>query len=188
MKSTFIRLGYRVLYCNVKVKVTLQATKSLEGGRGIALLILDLGATRGWVVSTTPRPLYPRERLGTHCTGGWVGPRAWEKSHPTGIRSPYRPARNQSLTDWATSCTKFSVISVSCKNCPSAWCETAVSLICYDAAISYKQIRILQHILRLYFVHLCFMWVTFVSQVICDFFQVINLTFLVDWNVVYVLV
>jgi hypothetical protein len=36
----------------------------------------DLGARRGWVVSTTPLPLYPRERPGTHCTGGWVGPRA----------------------------------------------------------------------------------------------------------------
>ena len=23
-----------------------------------------------------PAALYPRERLGTHCTGGWVGPRA----------------------------------------------------------------------------------------------------------------
>jgi hypothetical protein len=38
------------------------------------------------VVSTTPRPLYPRERPGTHCTGGWVGPRAGmdvcEKSRP----------------------------------------------------------------------------------------------------------
>ena len=30
----------------------------------------------GLVASTTPRPLYPRERPGTHCTGGWVGPRA----------------------------------------------------------------------------------------------------------------
>ena len=30
----------------------------------------------GWVVSTTPRPLYPPERPGIHCTGGWVGPRA----------------------------------------------------------------------------------------------------------------
>jgi hypothetical protein len=30
-----------------------------EGSRGIALLIRDLGARR-WVVSTTPRPLYPR--------------------------------------------------------------------------------------------------------------------------------
>jgi hypothetical protein len=27
------------------------------------------------VVSTTLRPLYPRERPSTHCTGGWVGPR-----------------------------------------------------------------------------------------------------------------
>jgi hypothetical protein len=28
------------------------------------------------VVSNTPRPFYPRERPGTHCTGGWAGPRA----------------------------------------------------------------------------------------------------------------
>jgi hypothetical protein len=38
------------------------------------------------VVGATPRPLYPRERPGTHCTGGWVGPRAgldvYEKSRP----------------------------------------------------------------------------------------------------------
>ena len=26
-----------------------------------------------WVVNATPRPLYPLERPGTHCTGGWVG-------------------------------------------------------------------------------------------------------------------
>ena len=26
--------------------------------------------------NATPRPLYPRERPGTHCVGGWVGPRA----------------------------------------------------------------------------------------------------------------
>jgi hypothetical protein len=30
----------------------------------------------GWVVNATHRPLYPRERPGTHCVGGWVGPRA----------------------------------------------------------------------------------------------------------------
>ena len=30
----------------------------------------------GWVVNTTPRPLYPWERPGAYCTGGWVGPRA----------------------------------------------------------------------------------------------------------------
>jgi len=28
-----------------------------------------------WLVNATPRPLYPRERAGTHCTEGWVGPR-----------------------------------------------------------------------------------------------------------------
>jgi hypothetical protein len=44
--------------------------------RGIALSFLDPGARRWSVVSTTPRPLYPRERPGTHCTGGWVGLRA----------------------------------------------------------------------------------------------------------------
>jgi len=26
-----------------------------------------------WVVNATPRPLYPWERPGTHCIGGWVG-------------------------------------------------------------------------------------------------------------------
>jgi hypothetical protein len=55
-------------------------------GRGIALLFLDLGARRGWMASTTPRPLYPRERPGTHGTGGSVGLRAGlnvcEKSRP----------------------------------------------------------------------------------------------------------
>jgi hypothetical protein len=35
-----------------------------RGSRGIALLILDLGARRGWVVSTKPRPLYPQGRSG----------------------------------------------------------------------------------------------------------------------------
>jgi len=30
----------------------------------------------GWVVNATPRPLYPRERLDTHCIGGWAGLKA----------------------------------------------------------------------------------------------------------------
>ena len=45
----------------------------------------------GCVVSATHRPLYPLERPGTHCVGGWVGPRAgWTAAEilaPTGIRS-----------------------------------------------------------------------------------------------------
>jgi len=48
-----------------------------------------------------PAALYPRERLGTHCTGGWVGPRAGldrcGKSSPTGIRSPDRPTSSLSI-------------------------------------------------------------------------------------------
>jgi hypothetical protein len=42
------------------------------------LLFLDLGTRRGWVVSITPRPPFtPGGRApGTHCIGGWVGPRA----------------------------------------------------------------------------------------------------------------
>jgi len=55
----------------------------------------------GWVVNATPRPLYPRERPITHCIGGWVGLRAGlagaEKLSPTGIRSPDRPARSESV-------------------------------------------------------------------------------------------
>jgi hypothetical protein len=59
-----------------------------DKGKGHPMIFLcrhrgkaDLGARKGWVVSTTPRPLYPREILGTHCTGGWVGPRAGLDGH-----------------------------------------------------------------------------------------------------------
>jgi hypothetical protein len=40
--------------------------------------ITTLGSRWRWLVSVTPRPRFtPRERTpGTHCTGGWVGPRA----------------------------------------------------------------------------------------------------------------
>jgi len=48
-----------------------------------------------------PAGLYPRERPGTHFTGGWVGPRAslnrYRKSRPTGIWSLDSPAPRQSL-------------------------------------------------------------------------------------------
>jgi hypothetical protein len=46
-----------------KVKVSLeQVMKAQRGSRGIALLFFNLGARWGWVVNSTPRPLYPRER------------------------------------------------------------------------------------------------------------------------------
>ena len=49
-----------------------------------------------------PAALYPWEKPGIHCTGGWVGPKAGldmcgKSPPPTGIRSPDRPACSQSL-------------------------------------------------------------------------------------------
>ena len=55
----------------------------------------------GWVVKGTLRPLYPQERPGTHCIGGWVASvLVWtgvEILANTGIRSPDRLARSESL-------------------------------------------------------------------------------------------
>jgi hypothetical protein len=46
--------------------------------RGTALSFRDLSARRVCVVSTTPRPLYPRKRPGTHCTeAGWAPGPVW---------------------------------------------------------------------------------------------------------------
>ena len=70
----FIRAtaGYTLSF-DVKVKVTLeQATKAQRW----STLSLTSALDRGRVVNATPRPLHPRERPGTHCIGGWVGPRA----------------------------------------------------------------------------------------------------------------
>jgi len=57
----------------------------------------------GWVVNSTPSAaLPPGKRLSTHNTGSWVGHRDgldWcgKASPPTGIRSPGRPTRSESL-------------------------------------------------------------------------------------------
>jgi hypothetical protein len=71
--------------------------------------ILYLGTRWGWVVSVTPRPRFsPGERTpGTHCTGGWVGPRAGLDTETRGKiilprsgiepRSPSRLVRSQTL-------------------------------------------------------------------------------------------
>ena len=78
---------------HVKVKVTLvQALRictdptAHRGSRGIALPFHDHGTKRGEGSPSRPRPSLPRERPSTHCTGGWVGPRAGldrrGKSHP----------------------------------------------------------------------------------------------------------
>ena len=64
-------------------------------------LLLTSALDGGWMVSTTPLPLYPRERPGTHCTGGWVGPRA--SLDRCGKSRPHRdsiPVASR-YTDWA---------------------------------------------------------------------------------------
>ena len=73
-----------------------------RGMRGIALLFLDHGTRRWCEVSVTPRPLFTTGKdPGTHCTGGWVGPRAGldrcgkSRLHRDSI--PNRPAHSQSL-------------------------------------------------------------------------------------------
>ena len=49
-------------------------------------------ALDGCVATATPRPLYPRERPGTLCIGGWVGPRTglaeYGKSRPPPVFDP----------------------------------------------------------------------------------------------------
>jgi len=49
-----------------------------------------------------PAALHPGKRPGTHCIGGWVGPRAGldecGKSRSTVIQSPDRPVRSVSLS------------------------------------------------------------------------------------------
>ena len=42
-------------------------------GKSLALSTLDPVARNGWLISATPRPLYPWERNVTHCKGGGVG-------------------------------------------------------------------------------------------------------------------
>jgi hypothetical protein len=67
--------------------------------------ILDFGTRWRWVVSFTPRPIYPRERTpGTHWIGVWVGPRAGLDSvvmkkfpAPNGTRNPDHPVRSPAL-------------------------------------------------------------------------------------------
>jgi hypothetical protein len=67
-------------------------------------LFRTLGARMGWMVSMTLRPLYSRvhTRCTMYCAGGWVGLGArldgnGNASHPTGIRSPDRPAGMESV-------------------------------------------------------------------------------------------
>jgi len=93
----------------VKLKVTLvQALKlctgrtAHRGNRGIALLFHDHGTRRGWGVSVTPRPPFTpgKDPVPIVQEAEWTPGPVWtgaENLAPTGIRSPDRPARSQSL-------------------------------------------------------------------------------------------
>jgi hypothetical protein len=75
----------------VKVTVPGNRLESPEGGWGIAVHPLDLGARRGWVVSTTPPVTLPRkDPVPILQEAGWAPGPVW-------IRFPGRPARSQSL-------------------------------------------------------------------------------------------
>jgi len=93
----------------IKVKCTfVQALRlctdstAQRGSRGIALPFLDHGTRSGWGFSVTPQPLFtPGKDLVPIVQGaGWAPGPVWtgaENLSPTGIRSPDRPARSQSL-------------------------------------------------------------------------------------------
>ena len=69
----------------VEVQLYSSMTAALEGGEGSA---------------SRPGRSLPRERPGTHCTGGWLGPRAsvdGRKISPHRDSIPGHPARSQSL-------------------------------------------------------------------------------------------
>jgi hypothetical protein len=94
-----------------------------RGSRRIALLFLDHGTRRGcgWGQCHALATLYPRERQrsGTHCTGGWVGPRAsldrCRKSRPQPGFNPktVQPVTSH-YTDWATRPTVVCVMNRKC--------------------------------------------------------------------------
>jgi len=69
---------------------------------GIALLFLDHGTRRGWRANLTPRPLFTpgNDSVPIAQEVGWAPGPVWtgaENLASTGIRSPDRPPRSQSL-------------------------------------------------------------------------------------------
>jgi len=102
-------ISVNTVLIKVKVKCTLVQALRLctghtvhRGSRGIALLFHDHGTTRGWGVSITPRPLFTpgKDPVPIVQEAGWAPGPVWtgvENLAPSGIQSPDRPARSQSL-------------------------------------------------------------------------------------------
>ena len=73
-----------------------------RGSRGIALICLDHGTRRGRGVSVTPRSIFTpgKDPVPIVQEAGWAPEPVWtgaENLAPTGIQSPDRSARSQSL-------------------------------------------------------------------------------------------
>ena len=74
---------------------------TLEGVEVKIYSFFNLGANEGGCSTPRPAALPAGMRHGTHCTGGWVGPRAaWKGARNlfhTGIPSPDPPPRSESM-------------------------------------------------------------------------------------------
>jgi hypothetical protein len=103
---------------------------ALRVSRGIALPFLDRGIRRRWVVSSMPWPHFTsgEDPVPIVQEAGWAPGPVWTggKSCPTGIRSPDRPARSQSLYRLSYNAVCVFLIST-CKICWMAfmkiWCQ-----------------------------------------------------------------
>jgi hypothetical protein len=81
-KLTLLAFKMIIILHNTRFATFIKLLETVSKG----LLGIDrrTAVTRSWIAAV--RPLYPLERPGAHCTGGWVGPRAGldvcEKSRP----------------------------------------------------------------------------------------------------------
>jgi hypothetical protein len=101
--------AYGASYRLCKAKCTLVQALRLctgrrahTGNKGIALLSHDHGTRRGWGVSIAPRPLFTpgKDPVPILQEAVWAPGPVWtgvDNLAPTGIRSPDRPTRSQSL-------------------------------------------------------------------------------------------
>jgi hypothetical protein len=108
-KYTAMLLTYlRYVKCTLVQSLRLCKSRTAHrGSRGIALPFLDHGTRRGWGGQLhAPAALYLRERPGTHCTGGWVSPRAGLDERKISPPPGFDPRTVQPVvsryTDWAT--------------------------------------------------------------------------------------
>ena len=120
----------KVFVFTFKVKLShFRPSVAQRVGIGIALLFHDCGTRRGEWSAACPGRTYPQERPGTHCTGGWVGPRAgldWQKNLvPTGFRSRTVQPVVSRYTNWATGPT-----FVFTYTCPYYYINSHFSVLC----------------------------------------------------------